>query len=753
MVMRTGRSSLSEANLPTASCRTAEGRSVLKPNCLCTCLSLAALLSLAFGALQADVTAEAFRVRDPFVLADETTQTYYLYNSTTLGEGTPGVSVRTSRDLVLWSEPTRVMDAPAGIPLVWAPEVHRYRGAYWMFVTLKEAPDPKRPVIRMGPDGWSPNLTGDCNSWHATWIYRAERPTGPFRPVSGRPITPPGWLALDGTLAVEDGRPYLVFTHDWAQVADGTIELAPLTDDLTALAAPPKTIIRASAVAPNTRRGVTDGPFVYRSSKSGRLFVMWSTHNPNKPSGSGYCVVASESLSGRLAGPWGNHRIISDENGGHGMVFRTFGGRLKFALHQPEEWGREHARFFDFVDDGGTVSVRMPKTFDVRAYSSVAATVAACRAAGGGRIVVPKGIWRSDGPVQLASDCELHLEEGAELVFSDSPKDYLPAVRVAYEGVECYNYSPLVYAYGATNVAVTGKGTLRAAHAFWYAWNWHNPESRKALDDLADVWPAEGRPVAARDMTKIPGCRLRPQFLHFNRCRNVRVEGVRIRESPFWCIHTYACNGVVVRNVDVCAHIHNSDGLDLEMTKNALVEGCTFCQGDDAICVKSGRNLDGRTVGIASENIEIRDCEIKAGHQLLALGSEVSAGIRNVWLHDCRMTGATFNGLLIKTNKERGGFVENVRFERVTAAHLEGAPVAIDANTFYSEPKPGVEPCLTRIRDIRVKDVTADEADGVYSLKGDPDCPIENVTLENVTVRRRTGGPDVAENVKGLHVE
>lgn len=395
---------------------------------------------------------------------------------------------------------------------------------------------------------------------------------------------------------------------------------------------------------------------------------------------------------------------------------------------------------------------QVPQTFDVRNYSSVSEAAAACRAAGGGRIVVPKGVWRSNGPVHLASDCELHLADGAELIFSDNPKDYLPAVRVAYEGVECYNYSPLVYAFGATNVAVTGTGTLRAAHAFWYAWNWHNPESRKALDDLADVWPAEGRPVTARDMTKIPGCRLRPQFLHFNRCRNVRVEGVRIRESPFWCIHTYACDGVVVRNVDVCAHIHNSDGLDLEMTKNALVEGCTFCQGDDAICVKAGKNADGRRVGICSENIEIRDCEIRAGHQLLALGSEVSAGIRNVWLHDCRMTGATSNGLLVKTNRARGGFVENVRFERVTAAHLEGAPVAVNA-TYFALSRPGVETALTRIRDIRVKDVTADEAACAYSLRGDPDSPIEGVTLENVTVRRRTGGPDVAENVKGFRKE
>lgn len=383
--------------------------------------------------------------------------------------------------------------------------------------------------------------------------------------------------------------------------------------------------------------------------------------------------------------------------------------------------------------------------------AAVSEAVRVCAETGGGRVIVPPGRFAT-GAIHLKNNVELHLEEGAELLFSDDPRDCLPAVRVAYEGVECVNYSPLVYAYGVTNVAVTGKGILRAEHAFWYSWNWANAETRKALDRLVYEWPVKGVPVEDRDMTQVPFCHLRPQFLHFNRCRNVRLEDVRIRDSPFWSIHTFACDGVTVRNVDVCSHIHNSDGIDLEMTKNALVEGCTFCQGDDAICVKAGKNADGRRVGICSENIEIRDCEIRAGHQLLALGSEVSAGIRNVWLHDCRMTGATSNGLLVKTNRARGGFVENVRFERVTAAHLEGAPVAVNA-TYFAPSRPGVETALTRIRDIRVKDVTADEAACAYSLRGDPDSPIEGVTLENVTVRRRTGGPDVAENVKGFRKE
>ena len=387
--------------------------------------------------------------------------------------------------------------------------------------------------------------------------------------------------------------------------------------------------------------------------------------------------------------------------------------------------------------------------FRVSETTSASAAMAACAAAGGGRVVVPAGAWRT-GKVHFGDDCELHLEAGAELVFEDNPTNYLPAVQVAYEGVECFNYSPLVYAFGRTNVAITGTGTLRAAHAWWYAWHWGNEATKRAKEELYYVWSVTNRPVAARVMTADPAVKLRPQFIHFNRCRNVRIEGVTVRDSPFWCIHTYCCENVTVRRVDVCAHIHNSDGIDLEMTRNALVEGCTFCQGDDAIVIKAGKNADGRRVGVPTENIEIRDCEVRAGHQLLAIGSEVSAGVRNVWLHDCRLKGATFNGLLVKTNPERGGFVENVRFERVTAEHFEGAPVAISANTYYSKPYPGVETVRTRIRGIYAKDVVAGEAARAYDLAGDPALPVEDVRLENVRVLRRTGtAADRMEHVIG----
>lgn len=311
----------------------------------------------------AGMGAGSFRVRDPFVLTDVKAQVYYLYGAEHyIGEKNDktGVWVRKSADLVNWSEPKHVMTAPKGIQCIWAPEVHEYKGVYYMFVTLKEYPDANNPLVMMGPTpDWSSNLTGLWKSWHAVWIYRAEHPEGPFLPISDKPITPSGWVTLDGTLAVQDGKPYLVFTHDWAQIADGTIEFAPLTDDLSALAASPKTLIKASTIAPGTLKGVTDGPFVYRSPKSGKLFITWSTSSPAKlklNQGS-YCVVSSESESGRLEGPWISHHIIYDANGGHGMTFRALNGSWKFILHNPNRWGFERLAIYDFTDDGEKIGI------------------------------------------------------------------------------------------------------------------------------------------------------------------------------------------------------------------------------------------------------------------------------------------------------------------------------------------------------------------------------------------------------------
>ena len=714
-----------------------------------------------FGATAPGERSESFRIRDPFVFADVKTRTYYLYGvEHYIGETneTTGVWVRKSKDLETWSEARRVMVARRGTQCVWAPEVHEYKGAYYMFATLKDYPDKDNPLVMMGPTPeWSSNVCGLWNSWHATWIYRAESPEGPFLPVSERPVTPPGWVALDGTLYVEDGRPYLVFTHDWLQVADGTIEIAPLADDLSELAGPPKTIFRASAIAPGTLKGITDGPFVHRSPQSGRLFITWSTQNPDKQRAgqAGYCVVSSESATGLLEGPWVNHHIIFDSNGGHGMVFRTFDGRLKFALHSPDVWGKERLALYDFVDNGKGICI-----VEKKETASFQKAIDAAHAAGGGRVTVPDG-EHLVGALHLKSNVELHLEDKAVLVFSDDPADYLPAVQTSWEGVECFNLSPLVYACGATNISITGKGRLVARHGFWKGWNGavRSPLAQKAWEKLVYDWGENDVPVGARRLSDEPGAAFRPHFIQFNRCRDVRLDGFSMRGSPFWTIHLFLCDGAEVRNLDVDAFdaegfaMKNTDGIDIESSRNVLVEGCTFRQNDDGIVIKSGRNRDGRRIGVPAESVTIRDCVVKQGHGLLVVGSEMSGGVRNILMENCRVEGEAARLLYIKTARPRGGFIENVVMRDVTAAKVLREMLAVNSSYMIepnAEARSGSLP-VPRIAGIRMENVRCVEAKKLYAIEGDPECPIDGVVLEGV-VADSVEAPSTAENVRNLAI-
>ena len=217
------------------------------------------------------------------------------------------------------------------------------------------------------------------------------------------------------------------------------------------------------------------------------------------------------------------------------------------------------------------------KTNNTKAISRA---ITACNRAGGGRVVVPAGEWLT-GPIHFKSNVNLHLSENAVLRFTDNPDDYLPAVMTSWEGMECYNYSPLVYAFDCENIAITGTGTLQPIMDTWRKW-FKRPQPH--MDALAELYTMASTdvPVKERQMAKGEN-NLRPHLIHFNRCQNVLLDQFKIRESPFWTIHLYLCDGGIVRNLDVRAHGHNNDGVDLEMSRNFLVENCKFDQGDDAV--------------------------------------------------------------------------------------------------------------------------------------------------------------------------
>lgn len=278
---------------------------------------------------------------------------------------------------------------------------------------------------------------------------------------------------------------------------------------------------------------------------------------------------------------------------------------------------------------------------------------------GGGTVLVPKGEWIT-GKIHFKSNVNLHLAKGATLVFSDEPKEYLPPVHSTWEGYECYNYSPLIYAYQCKNIALTGQGGIKAKMDIWKTW-FKRPkghmESLKRLYYLASY----NKPMGVRQMVN-DSSNFRPQFIQFNRCKNILMEDITITNSPFWTIHPYLSKNIVLRNLKVYAHGHNNDGVDPEMSQNILIENCVFDQGDDAIAIKSGSNQDAWRLHTPSKNIVIRNCTVKNGHQLVALGSELSGGIENVFVDNCRVVaGAKLNHLLfIKTNERRGGYVQNI---------------------------------------------------------------------------------------------
>ena len=382
--------------------------------------------------------------------------------------------------------------------------------------------------------------------------------------------------------------------------------------------------------------------------------------------------------------------------------------------------------------------------------AAFAAAFEAASKVGGGRVVVPGGRWFT-GAVRFKSNCELHLADGAEVVFSQDPADYLPAVSTSWEGMECWNYCPLVYAYGCTNVAITGKGTLRGydgkwPNTSWYPWVWQTNGIKAARLQLY-TWGATDYPLEKREIWKMKNANTRPHFLQFNRCTNVKLSDFRIRHSPFWTIHLYQCNEASVRGLDVYAHGNNNDGIDIEMSSNVLVEKCRFDQGDDGVVIKSGRNRDAWRIGRPTENVFVRDCEIAGGHTVLGVGSEISGGVRNVLMKDC--TAGNVNRVFyLKTNRRRGGFLENIACENVTVSKAKHSMFEIATDILYEWADfPDYENRTTRIANIRAENLSAKEVKDVIRLLGDASLPAEHIHWRNISAAKVTGERCKVSNV------
>jgi polygalacturonase len=402
------------------------------------------------------------------------------------------------------------------------------------------------------------------------------------------------------------------------------------------------------------------------------------------------------------------------------------------------------------------------RDFDVTSYGAVGdgtrdctaafrAAIAACNAAGGGRVVVPAGSFLT-GAIRLKSGVNLHLAtEASVLRFNRDPRQYLPLVFSRWEGVELMNYSAFIYAFEERNIAVTGTGTLdgQAGDEHWWPWKGRqestagSPNQNAARARLIEMG-VKGVPVADRVFGE--GSCLRPNFIQPYRCQNVLIDGVKIRNSPMWEIHPVLCTNVTVRGVDISSHGPNNDGCDPESCKDVLIERCTFDTGDDCIAIKSGRNEDGRRVNVPAENIIVRDCTMKDGHGGVVIGSEISGGARYVFAERCRMDSPHLDrALRIKSNSVRGGTVEHVYMRDVNVGEVAEAVVTI--NFFYEEGDAGKFPPI--VRDVEVRNVTSRKSQYGLLLRGYAHDPVSDVRLVDCTFDG-VEKPDVLEAVKDI---
>jgi polygalacturonase len=384
--------------------------------------------------------------------------------------------------------------------------------------------------------------------------------------------------------------------------------------------------------------------------------------------------------------------------------------------------------------------------------AAIAAAITACADAGGGRVVIPEGRYLT-GAIHLRSNVNLHVSEGATLAFSTDAKKYLPNVLTRFEGVEVMNYSPLIYALDCTNVAVTGKGTLdgQADNDHWWPWKgnelfgWKTgaPRQNEARAKLLDM--AE-KGVAPQARVFGEGGYLRPSFIEPYRCRNVLIEDVKIVNSPMWEIHPVLSTNVTVRGVRISTHGPNNDGCDPESCRDVLIERCYFDTGDDCIAIKSGRNADGRRLATPSENIIIRDCEMKDGHGGVTIGSEISGGVRNVFAENCRMDSPNLDrALRLKNNAARGGILEHIYMRNVTVGQVADAVLQIDY--LYEEGPNGAFTPV--VRDVEMNNVTSRKSNYALYLRNIERGTIADVRVINCTFDN-VAKPDVIERVEGL---
>ncbi|UCD00147.1 MAG: glycoside hydrolase family 28 protein [Phycisphaerales bacterium] len=345
--------------------------------------------------------------------------------------------------------------------------------------------------------------------------------------------------------------------------------------------------------------------------------------------------------------------------------------------------------------------------------------IAACTKAGGGRVVVPKGTWLTNGPIHLDNNVNFHVTKDAKIMFGTNFDDYLPHVRVRWEGTECYSYSPLVYAYQKTNIALTGKGSLNGqAENSWAMWPLKLKPRTTTNEELREL---NHKDVPAEDIKVYA----KPTFFEPFECTNVLIEDVTILDYPFWCVHPTFCTNVTIRRLVVDSHNSNNDGIDPDSCTDVLIEDCWLDQSDDCLAIKAGRDNSAWRRGRPCENIVIRN--MPSNFEGVAIGSEMSGGVRNVFIYDCDYDDG--NILYCKSNLDRGGFIKDIYVKDLNV----GKARILRLRNNYHGYRGGNFP--TDFRNINIENVHIKQGDDeTISCQGVEGALVYDVFIKDVTI-------------------
>ena len=364
----------------------------------------------------------------------------------------------------------------------------------------------------------------------------------------------------------------------------------------------------------------------------------------------------------------------------------------------------------------------------------------------GGTIIIPAGRFEMDGPLELKNNVRLHLNDGATLAFTSNPDAYLPVVVTRYEGIEVNARCPMIHAHWQENIAITGEGNATIDAGGNEMAEWGKTIGVESWDESILGLGTHGSTPETADINRLremgdklvplsdrifgEGTKLRPCAIEFNQCSRAMISGVTIKNCPFWCVHPLYCEDFTIKHVTIESNYPNNDGVTPESSRRVLIEDCEFRTGDDAVAVKSGRDADGRRIGRPSEDIVIRNCKMMSKCNGISIGSEISGGVKNIYISNLDI-GNVKNGIIFKSNLDRGGYIENVYVDRVTIASVAGAALRFETN--YLHYRGGNFP--TRYNNFRINNTTVGKsAEWAIFYEGNETEKITDISVKNFYV-------------------